>query len=144
MTTNDDLVGDGEPLDNTPQVPVPAPATPLPPIQLVAPVPKRPVATIKAELERARGQLRELHPKVEFDRRRCQLQQDRIDKAKLQWKQTHPDEPFEPDLFNPPMRPFPPDERLHDAFHKQHYVVAELESELTEAKKPAAPVPAKA
>lgn len=92
--------------------------------------PKRPAETIQADLDAANAKLRELHPQVEADARKQRNQESRIERAKLRWKTERPDEPFDPEAYNPPLHPYPGDVALHKAFHKQHYVVKGFEDEL--------------
>lgn len=111
----------------------PAGASPTFPTATVSKPGKRPIAEIQRDLDAARAKLHEMHPLVEGDQRRIQNQANRIADAQAKWKVEHPDEPFDPDYFSPPMRPYEGGADLQKQFHKQHYVVAELEKELAAA-----------
>lgn len=95
----------------------------------------RPQAEIQAELDAAKAQHRKLMPQVEAEREKERRSRERIEKAKLQWKTLHPDEPFDPDAFSIPMREYKAPAALYDDFHQLHYTIADLETELSAAAK---------
>lgn len=93
---------------------------------------KRTKLTITDELAKARGRLHELQPQVEAEAERLRRFTGRLERAVNRWKIEHPDEPFDADAHEPPMRFVPKagaDETQRE-FHRLHYVIEELEDEL--------------
>ena len=92
--------------------------------------PKRPLATIEAELDAANKQLLATLPRVEAERARKIAQDLRIEKTLAEHRSKYgSSEPFDPNIYNPPMVPYTPDPALCREFHAQHYAVADLERE---------------
>lgn len=96
----------------------------------VAEKPPRARHVIQAELDAARAKLAELRTRAEADHRKFLSSKESVDRAMNQWRKDRPDEPFDPDRFSPPMRPYVGDEKLHREHHRQHYVIEALEQEL--------------
>lgn len=96
--------------------------------------PKRARSVIYADLQAARDELARMRPLCEADGEKQRRQAVRIERAQALWKQTHdPEDPFDPNAFDPPLKPYHGDEQLHRLHHRQHYLIAELEKEYAAA-----------
>lgn len=87
------------------------------------------------ELQKAQAALLEMMPKVEADREKMLRFRTRLDKARNEWAVNHPDEPFDPNAFDPPLTPPKIDEKLQAEFHKAHYTIAGIEKKIAEGRK---------
>ena len=101
------------------------PTSPKPPTN-----PPRHRAAIMADLDAARARFRELHPRVEAMTAKIRKQQGRIEQKMNKWRVDFPDEPFDPNHYDPPMVPIKQDDELQEEFYALHYVIAGFEDEL--------------
>jgi hypothetical protein len=94
----------------------------------------RDLDAIDAELTAVRAELRATAPRIEAERVKQEKQAVKIANEERRWKTLHDaDQPFDPDSFEPPLRPYEPDPKLHRQYHKLHYQIARLEKERTAA-----------
>jgi hypothetical protein len=97
--------------------------------------PKRPVAEIQRDLEKARAKHKELHPQVERDTKKGNAHNERIAAKMAEWKKLHPDEPFDEDDAGFDATPYAFNAAIQAEFHAIHYKIAQLEDELAVATK---------
>ena len=90
----------------------------------------RPRQVVVEERAREHARLIALWNAVAAEREKRGKRDARIAKAKDEWLQKHPGEPFDPDEFSQDMTPIPIDMKLHEEFRVQHLVIKALEDEL--------------
>ena len=90
----------------------------------------RPRQVVVDEKAKEYARLMVLWNAVTAEREKRAKRDARIAKAKDEWKQSHPGEPFDPDEFSQDMTPIPLDVKLHEEFRVQHLIIKALEDEL--------------
>src|SRR5262245_34017651 len=86
---------------------------------------------VKAELDECQAKFKELRDKADADNVKVQNSVARVEKLKAQWARDRPDEPFDPNEFNPPAKPYEGDQKVATELHELHYKIAELQEQLS-------------